>query len=277
MRVRYSFSSRRTGVIEGSNKHKIAFPKLAREVIRISDIILEVLDARFIEETRNKEMEQLVRREGKLLIYVVNKSDLVDIPELQRRLEMQDMKPLVFVSCKSGKGRTNLRQRIRIEVKRLKLTFKRAHVGVIGYPNTGKSTLINFLLGRPGATTSQQAGHTKGIQRLRLSKDILLLDTPGVIPDKEYAQDRVKKHTQIGVRTYDKVKEPVLVVVKVMQENPGLLEWFYEIPASGDAEVLLEEMGKRRHFLKKGNAVDLERTARDILKDWQSGKITKVK
>ena len=47
MRVRYSFSSRRTGIIEPGNKHRESFPKQVREVIRISDIILQVLDARF--------------------------------------------------------------------------------------------------------------------------------------------------------------------------------------------------------------------------------------
>ena len=55
MRVRYSFSSRHTGTIANTNKHRIPIPKMVKEVIRTSDIILEVLDARFIEQTRNKE------------------------------------------------------------------------------------------------------------------------------------------------------------------------------------------------------------------------------
>ena len=73
MRVRYSFSSRRTGTTDNKNDHKVAFPKLAREVIRISDVVLEVLDARYIEDTRNIDMEEHVKELDKKLVYLINK------------------------------------------------------------------------------------------------------------------------------------------------------------------------------------------------------------
>ena len=77
MRVKYTFSSRRTRRIDPHNKHKQEFTALAKEVILVSDIVLEVLDARFIEKTRNKEIENLVLSKGKKIIYVINKSDLL--------------------------------------------------------------------------------------------------------------------------------------------------------------------------------------------------------
>src|SRR3989338_7995513 len=75
MRVRFSFSSRRTRKIDSHNKHRQDYPSLAKEVIISSDIVLEILDARFIKETRNYAMEAFASEHGKVLIYVINKAD----------------------------------------------------------------------------------------------------------------------------------------------------------------------------------------------------------
>jgi ribosome biogenesis GTPase A len=253
-------------------------PKLAKDVIRISDIVLEVLDARFIEDTRNKAIEKYIHEQGKFLIYVLNKADLIKLSEIKQKLELLELKPYVFFSCKTKIGRKRLRDMIKIEVRRLKIKHAKAHVGVVGYPNTGKSSLINLLSGRRAAGTAAEAGFTKGISKIRFNRDILILDTPGVISEIENAEINkmdLKKEAKIGVRTYDKVKEPDFVVSRLMLENRGLFENFYEIPAEGDAEVLLEQLGRKKGFLTKGNKVDTDKTARYILKDWQEGKITK--
>ena len=71
------------------------------------------------------------------------------------------------------------------------------------------------------------------------------------------------------------MKDPEFVVAKIMQEHPTLLEKFYKIESNGDVEALLEIFGRKHGFLKKGNQVDINRTARLILKDWQEGKIKK--
>ncbi|MEK6892820.1 MAG: GTPase [Nanoarchaeota archaeon] len=278
MRIRYSFSSRRSGRIEGHNRHKQPMPKLAKDVIKISDIVLEVLDARYLEETRNKEIEKFIKEQGKFLIYVLNKADLIELAEVKHNLEISELEPYVFFSCKTKIGRKRLREMIKIEVKRLKIKHKKAHVGVVGYPNTGKSSLINLLSGRKAAGTAAEAGFTKGISRIRFNKDILILDTPGVISEIENANTNkmdLKKEAKIGVRTYDKVKEPDMIISRLMLENPGLFERFYEIEAKGDAEVLLEQLGRKKGFLAKGNKVDADKIARYILKDWQEEKITR--
>ncbi|MFH0831687.1 MAG: GTPase [archaeon] len=275
MRVRYEFSSRRTGRIEGTNKHRKSYPSVAREVIRISDIVLEILDARFIEETRNSEFEALAEKSGKKIVYVLNKADLVDINEIKRKIELQNMQPYVFVSCKTREGISDLRDKIKIEVKKLSMKYKRAHVGVIGYPNTGKSSVINMLVGRPVARTAAEAGFTRGVQKLRLATGILILDTPGVIPEKETGTDKrnVEKHSQIGVKTWDKVKEPEMIVFGLMKKYPEI-EKYYGIECAGDVEVLIENLGRKLNFLRKGGIVDNDKTARRILRDWQEGKIT---
>jgi len=64
-----------------------------------------------------------------------------------------------------------------------------------------------------------------------------------------------------------------MVIANLMENYSKVLEKFYKIDAKGDSEVLLEELGKKRGFLKKGGEVNEDTTARLILKDWQSGKI----
>ncbi len=282
MRVRYSFSSRKTGAARAThtNKHKKQVPKMVTEVIKISDIVLEILDARFIDKTRNLEIEDLIKKKGKNIVFVLNKTDLVDKEALIAELKEKNIYPYSIVSCTKRFGSRDLRDRIKIEVKKLKIfdEHKKAHIGVVGYPNTGKSSLINFLTGRGVAATSSVAGFTKGIKKIKLTKDILLLDTPGIIPPSEDAAvqidtDMQTKHATINVKTFDKVDNPDLIVQNLLNEYPNIIENHYNIEANGDAEVLLEKLGRKLNFLKKGNEVNTDRTARAILKDWQQGKI----
>ena len=276
MRVRYSFSSRRTGIIEGGNKHREAFPKLAQEVIRISDLVLEIIDARFIEETRNLELEDYVLAQNKKLMFVFNKADLVNRKEIEKTINEKNLKPYAIISCKTFMGKRDLRNRIKMEIKKLKI--ERAHVGIVGYPNTGKSSLTNMLIGRKSARVSQQSGFTKGIQKVRLTKEILLLDTPGVIASTDNPatqKEDISEATKISVKTYDKVKEPFIILSQLMRSYPNVFERYYKIKADNDPEVLVEILGKKLHFITKGSQVDINRTARQVLKDWQLGKIKK--
>ncbi|MEI6732212.1 MAG: GTPase [archaeon] len=270
---------RTSGAIESHNKHNLSVWQVIDHIIRISDIVMEVLDARFIKETRNMELEAKIKEQGKGILYIINKIDLLDkeqLRALKEKVELENIKPSVLVSCTSHKGRHNLKERIKIEVKRRKIKFPKSHVGIIGYPNTGKSTLINLITGRHAVRTSPRAGLTQGMHKIRINSNILLLDTPGVIPNREDAKSNAlaqKKHTKMGVATYDRIKDPIFAVVSVMKENPGKVEKLYGIEANGDVELLLETLGKQRNMVKRGNKTDLDRAARVVLKDWQEGKI----
>jgi len=275
MRVRFSFSSRRTRTIANTNKHHQSVPHIVKEVVRISDVILEILDARYIEKTRSREIENIVLESGKILIFVINKADLVDLKSEEFKNQIENLKPYVLFSCKTLIGRKRLRDRLKIEVKKQKMT-RQAHIGIIGYPNTGKSSLINLLTGRKASGTSSESGFTKGMQKIRFTKDILILDTPGVFPDKEDAPTEFSiknKHAEIGAGAFNRVKEPDFIVASLMKTHPGLFEKFYNIQADGDSEVLLEQLGRKKNFLLKGNQVNIDKTSRMILKEWQEGKI----
>jgi len=333
VRVRYSFGSRHTGRIANIKKQRGKYPDVMKDVVRISDIVLEILDARYIEETRNLAVEEDVLKQGKVLVYIFNKVDLVDREELEKQIPKW-MKPYVFVSATNNIGLRDIKARIKMEAKRILAKTKscsrsqvsgdrdydslatkkkddkavkdmrgarRVHVGVIGYPNAGKSSVINFITRRSVAKTAKQAGFTKGMQKIRMSEDILILDTPGVIPASKYSTESKSfaADVKVGGRTYSDVKDPEDVVyylmcapqpkdvdnitdkeknaIKDAEVNAKKIEDFYEIDANGDVDILIEELGKKKGFLGKGAKVDVDRTARIILRDWQLGKIGKGK
>ena len=277
MRVRYSFSSRRTGRLEKIRKQKQEYPKVVEKLIKSSNIILEVLDARFIQETRDPELEEYIKKQGKRIIIVINKIDLIDKSKINKK-DLNKLSPYVFVSSKTRKGTKDLRNKIKIESKKIKLIDKneKIAIGIIGYPNTGKSSLINILIGKSKAGTGSEAGYTKGIQKLKLTPGIMLIDSPGIIPKKEYSsieQTKIAKQTKIGGRSFSQVKNPEFVVASIMKEFRGVLEKYYKIKAKSNSELLIEELGKRKGFLKKGGVIEEDKTARFILKEWQQGKI----
>lgn len=258
-----------------TNIHKKAFSIIVRDVIRISDIVLEILDARYIEQTRIPELEEEIKAAGKKLIFILNKADLVDTKKMVEEGKLKDVRPYVFVSSKMRRGKLQLIRKIRIEVGKLKIPFKRYHIGIIGYPNTGKSSIINYLAGRKAARTSAEANYTKGMQKIKLTKGILLLDTPGIVPPKEdnLLKESIVKKAEMGIESYTQTKDPELAVSNLMKKYSEKIEEFYGIKSNGDYEILAEKLGRKLNFLQKGNKVDLDRTFRRVLKDWQEGRI----
>jgi len=242
--------------------------KAVNKVIRESDVLLLILDARFVEETRNEEIEQKVKSSGKPLIYVLTKCDLAE----KRNMEVlkRTLVPSVFVSAKEHWGSIKLRDRIMIEAKRAYGDREDVWVGVLGYPNVGKSSLINLMRGRHSAPTSSLSGHTRGAQFIRADKRIMFVDTPGVIPYME--KDEVK-HVFIGTVDYTKAADPDIAAIELMRRFPGKIGSYYGVPEGEDKESALEAIAIRKKVLQKGGIPDMMRMARIIIKDFQRGRI----
>jgi len=250
-------------------------------------VILEVLDARFFEETRNLELEDEIKKQNKKIIYVLNKADLVKssaLSEIKRSVF-----PYAVVSCKDRKGIKNLRNLIKRLAKNMERVETReilkdkvvlgngskVKVGVIGYPNTGKSSLINLLSGKSSAGVGSDAGFTKNVQKIRLSENVVLVDSPGVIPEEEYStseKKKIAKMSLVGGKSYTQIKEPELAIDELYETHKNVLEKYYELE-SDDSEDFLEKVGRRKNFLKKGGKVDFDKTSREILRVWQKGEI----
>lgn len=234
---------------------KKSFSRVLDEVIKKSDIILEVVDARCISESRNPELEKKIKQYKKILIYVANKRDLVNKKVLEK--EMKSLIPSVSVSAKKHYGINILKEVIIKESN----SITNPRVGVIGYPNVGKSSIINMIKGRKAARTGSMPGITKGMQFVRAGK-IMLIDTPGVIP---FSERDVTKHALMGAKSFIDIEDPSIVVINIMEEKPGLIENAYGVAVNEDKEKTLEEIALKSNALIKGGKPDINRISKMIL------------
>ncbi|MBN2330651.1 MAG: 50S ribosome-binding GTPase [Candidatus Aenigmarchaeota archaeon] len=230
-----------------------------------SDILVIVLDARFIRETVNSEIIAKIRKQNKPYFYAVTKTDLED--NIDKSIIP---KPYVLVSATKHTGKSNLRQRILIIGERKYGKNRSLKVGILGYPNVGKSSIINMLKGRKSASTSIISGHTKSEQNIRTERRILLVDTPGVIPYGE--RDRLK-HLLIGSTDFDRVEDPVDALEGVMKEYPGAIEEYFGVGPEDDRSETIEKIALKMHLLKKGGLPDVQRAARMVIREFQKGKL----
>jgi len=250
------------------------FWDIVREVIEQSDVVIEVLDARMPEQTRNRKVEKMINIARKPLIFAVNKSDLITTKTQKKHREiLQKTAPSVFVSCRNRRGITFLKRKV-FEIAK-KRSRRWVNIGVIGYPNTGKSSLINALAGRKKAGVGAKPGFTRGVQWISAGPGIRLLDTPGVIP---FSENNEIKQALTGVLDSSKIKYPEDVVEKIVQiflnENKSALEKFYNIEiGKKQFNDIINEIGTIRNMLKKGGSVDIHRVYLTVINDWQKGKL----
>jgi ribosome biogenesis GTPase A len=244
---------------------------ILKEVIRKADILLEVVDARFPDETRNSEVERDITRSKKPFIIVLNKCDLVSKERIEKtKSRLSQVAPTIFLSSKNRFGATMLRHKI-LEIAGIK--GRDILVGSLGYPNTGKSSVINSVSGKHKAGTSPISGHTKGVQLVSAGSRIMFMDTPGVIPfgeNDEYIQGI------LGMRDATHLHDPIGVAMKIIEkicaENKTALESFYHVTIEGlDSYDVLILIGRQSNFLRKKGEVDETRASVRIINDWQKG------
>ncbi len=198
---------------------------------------------------------------------VIKKADIL-LEKTKSRLSK--IAPTVFVSSKERFGTTMLRHMI-LETAGIK--WRDILVGSLGYPNTGKSSVINGVAGRHLAGTSSISGYTKGVQLIDGGSRIMFLDTPGVIPfgeKDEYIQGilSVKDATHL----HDPIGVAMKIIDKLCAENKTALESFYHVTIEGqDSYDALLLIGRQSNCLKKKGEVDDTRAAVKIINDWQKG------
>lgn len=261
---------------------KLSYTKLAKDVIEKADVILEVLDARLVQETRNRDLEELIERKGKRLIHVINKSDLAPRKYLQRaKLGLTNA---IFISARHRDGMSRLRQLIYKVAAKSKTSESDIKVGVIGYPNVGKSSIINALAGRASASVSPVSGHTKALMKVRVTRRIMVIDSPGVIPVDE--KDEAKLAI-IASKNPDALKAPDLVAVQILwlllqQHGEAWFTQTFGVPVPGQAREAidlldtLDAIALVRKRLSKGGAPDTLSMGRQVVMDWQRGKFQAV-
>jgi hypothetical protein len=237
--------------------------RIVNDVIKNSDIILIIGDAREPERSINQEVVDKVERYGKKVIKVLNKCDLISRDEYRKILNKYH--GYITVSARKHLNTMNLLRRINGFAK-----GEPVIVGVVGYPNTGKSAVINALKGRASAPTSPIAGYTKGPRIVRVTSKIQLIDTPGVIP---YMQKDEFFEVMISAKSPEQVEDPEVTVMQLIKEQNGKIEAYYKVPVSDDFEETLDTIALKMNLLMKGGVPDPTTASKRIIRDFQLGKM----
>jgi len=249
----------------------MGFWPVVEDMIENSDIIVLVGDARMPELSLNKELIRKVHKHGKELVTAFTKIDIVNNKKLaELKIKYNDC---FFVSGTKNIGISDLRRHLQILAKRNKIDEPK--IGIVGYPNIGKSAIINAIARRARALVADMPGTTRGVQWVK-SGNLRILDSPGVIP----YEDKSNKLVMLGSKHPEKINDPVKSALEIIElftsGDKRSLEARYNIKIEPltDSYFILTEIGKKRGFLKKGAEVDETKTAIMIVKDWQKGKLT---
>jgi len=250
------------------------FWDIVENVINNSDFVIEVIDARMPEMTRNKYAENLVESKGKKLIIVANKSDFLSKEAVDIYKKNFGKIPFFFVSIRNRKGVTLLKWGLFKIIKKMS-NNRMIKIGVIGYPNTGKSSLINALCGRRAIAVGSKPGTTRCGQLVKMISSIMLIDTPGVIPMSDCDETRQILMNTLDPSNAKRIDVAAAEIVRIfLEQNKKAFEGMYKVETEGKTfGVIVEEIGESRKMLIKGGKVDVRRVYLKLIDDWQKGNI----
>jgi ribosome biogenesis GTPase A len=269
--------------------------EMIQENLKLVDLVLEVVDARIPQSSRNPILDELVR--GKERIILLNKSDLADEGACSRWISYFRSQGFdaLGINAMRGEGIGVLMQileKIRLRKNRESQRNKPFRIMIVGVPNCGKSSLINRLTGRKSAQTGDRPGVTRGKQWLTVRTEaplgtFQLLDTPGILWPK-FEDPRVGLNLAFCGSIKDEIMDRETLAMELAgvlaERYPAELSARYNLgdltdPDTGEPWTPLETMeavAARRGFLLPGKRIDYERTARTLLDEFRSGAIGRI-
>lgn len=290
------------------------FDKVYKQVVDSADVVLYVLDARDPMGTRSKEVEQVVMaadQGSKRLIFILNKIDLVPPPVLRSWLIFlrRSFPTLPLRASKStANAKTFEHKELTLqgtaetlfkalktfaESRQLKRSVK---VGIIGYPNVGKSSVINALSKRmgnkaAGCPTGAEAGVTTSLREVKLDNKLKLIDSPGIVfpnttegskESKVLQKARLVLLNAVPPKEIDDPVPAVSLLLKRLSNSEDLftkLMEVYDLPAlhsvgSDRTTDFLVQVARKRGRLGRGGVPNLHAAGQTVLTDWRDGRIT---
>ena len=266
--------------------HMTKAKRMMQEDIKLIDLIIELVDARVPLSSRNPDIDELGKNKARLIL--LNKSDLAD--ERQNAAwESYFLEKGFFVvkiNSKSGAGVKAVHGAIQEACKekierdrRRGIKNRPVRCMVVGIPNVGKSTFINTFAGKACAKTGNKPGVTKGKQWIRLSKNVELLDTPGILWPKFEDQAVGLRLALIGSIKDEilNIDELALELINFLTENyQGILTERYDVDETQKGTDILREIATNRKCIGKGGELDYSKAAALVIDEFRSGCLGRI-
>ncbi|NMF57734.1 ribosome biogenesis GTPase YlqF [Pseudanabaena yagii] len=249
------------------------------EQLKLVDVVIEVRDSRILMSSRHPKIEKWV--EGKSHILVCNRIDAISSTAKSQwtRWFTEQERMAYFTDAQAGKGMVDLLKAAQVAGEKVNerrrgrgMLPRPVRAVVVGFPNVGKSALINRLLKKKVVASANKPGVTRQLRWIRISDQIELLDTPGVIPPLLHDQDAALKLAicdDIGQAAYDNVLVAAEAVDLLLQLNVNLKSRYEIDPANSTSGIeYIHQVATLNKF--QG---DLDKVARLILYDFRKGKL----
>lgn len=248
-----------------------------RNILPQVDLVIEVLDARLPGSSENPMLSHL--RADKPCIKLLNKGDLADparLAEWQRELDHQHRVKSLVCSIEDN-AIDSLPALCRALIPKRENRSAVIHALIAGIPNVGKSTLINRLAGRRVAKTGGEAALTRMQQRIEISPELILIDTPGMLWPKidiEASGYRLAATGAIRDTAFELQAVASFIAEFLLRDYPERLIRRYDIDPLPDSESeLLEAIAKKRGCIVAGGRVDLEKVSRLLISELRAGEL----
>jgi ribosome biogenesis GTPase A len=237
--------------------HMVRAMRALGRSIRLTDLVIEAIDARAPSSGANPALDDLARSRDR--ITVLTRDDLADPRATRAWLDAlgSSGREVLAIDARSHAGIARLRASL---ARRSRTHDGILRVMVVGIPNSGKSTLVNALLGRAAARTENRAGVTRAPQWFRLSSGVELLDTPGILVPKiagARAQWILAAIGAVPAERYD--AEEIVARLVAWGRTRGA-----DVPT-------LEEFARERGFVRRGGELDAHNAARAYLAAFARG------
>lgn len=271
--------------------------KQIMEDLKLIDIVIEILDARIPISSKNPDIQKIIQNKKRIVI--LNKSDLAEEKETTKWVEYYKRNGIKAIIADSnlGKGiKETLKQIENIMEEDMQKAAakgrikKNIRIMILGIPNVGKSSFINRLCNKKLAVVGNRPGVTRQKQWVRISNNVELLDTPGVLWPK-FEDEKVALNLSYTGSIKDEILQTVEVAFSLLtylynnyklnlMERYKITENDIENIKSEDENEeiynLMKLIGKRRGAVISGGEVDDEKTANILLNDFRSGKLGRI-
>lgn len=256
-----------------------------KEKIDLIDIVFEVVDARIPYSSKNNEIEEMTK--GKPRVIVMTKIDLCDNDKTNKWIKYYEDKDYIVVPMDliNNPNTKIIFDKIKpliddINKKRIikGLKPRRARILVMGVPNTGKSTLINRLVGKKSTNVGNRPGVTKSLEWIRINDKVELLDTPGILwpkLDDEVVAHNLASMTAIKEEVLDSEDLAIYIINKMLSDYPDNLKNRYNITNTEDIVDILDQIGNKVGAIKN-KETDYDRVYKKVIKDLQEGYLGKI-